>query len=276
MFGAHGEDLEALWAPDFSELLAPPPCVTASLQGLDFVSGSRARSRITLGGWDGWMNGGSRSGGPQAYSSADGGFEGDVYEGGRSIRFEGLIVETHATALWQRMDELGSILTAPRYGVLTVVEEHLGMSRQIRVTRLARPMITPLSDRIASYTLELEAADAPRLDTVQQSAVFTAGGVTLGNAGNLRAEVSLLVQGPRTLTRLTGPWGAWEYRGSVPAGQTRVIDMRRRRVRNPATSVHSRADAGGDWLFVPPGGTTVALSGSGTGAVSGVWRSAWA
>lgn len=275
MFGAHSQDLEAMFAPDLSDLFAPPPGVTVSLQGLDFVSGSRARSRISLGAWDGWTNGPARSGGPQSWALARGGYASAVYEDVRRIRLEGLIVEPYETALWQRMEELGSILGNSTYATMRVDEPHLQLSRQIQVTRLAKPMITPLSNRIASYTLELEATDYPRLDVEQQSVAIPAGGVDLTNIGTHDAELTLQIDGPRTQTTLTGPWGSWEYRASIPDGSTRLVDMRRRLIRDPATSGHSRADAGGDWLSLPPGTTQVALSGSGTGGVTAMWRSTW-
>ena len=266
------------WLPDPQPLFAPPPCVTVSIQGLDFVSGPRSRSRISLGGWDWWINGATARGGPVEWESADGGIEGDVYEDGRSIRLEGLIVERSTAALWERMEELGAVLASPRWDWMVVDEEHLGLSRQIRVCRLARPMITPLSSRLASYTLELRSAGFPRLDTMEQSVVVPAGGVDLVNAGNHPAAVTLTMRGPLTNPGLSWPGGSWVHRGSVGSGQTITVDMWRRVVRDPATSRQSRnlvVASSTDWLRLAPGTTRVSRTGTGAGSITAAWRSSW-
>lgn len=268
---------EPIWydEPCSVDLFAPPPCVTASLQGLDFVSGSRARSRITLGGWDGWTNGPVRDGGPVRWEHADSGTKADVYEQNRRITFEGLIIEPTAQLLWERMEELGAILNSPRWDQLVVEEEHLGLIRQIEVTRLQKPMITPRSSRIAAYTLELEAASSLRVDVDSQTVTVVAGGVDARNLGNADAPASAQLVGPLTNPGIGWPGGAWTYNGNIPSGTTLYVDMDRRVVRNPATTGHTRHLASGSWLTIPPGTRRLARTGSGSGRITVTWRNSW-
>jgi hypothetical protein len=256
-------------------LFAPPPCVKVSLQGLDFVSGSRERDRITIAGWDGWTNGTSRTGGPVAWEHADAGVKADVFEESRRITLEGLIIERTPVALWERMEELGAILTRPRWAQLVVEEEHLGLVRQIEVTRLQKPMITPRSSRLAAYTLELEAAGFLRQDVESQTATLTAAGVDVRNLGTAPAPTSAQLVGPLTNPGITWPGGAWTYTGTIASGTTINVDMDRRVVRNPATTGHSRQLVSGSWLAIPPGTTRLTRTGSGSGRVSVTWRSSW-
>ena len=274
---------EPLWyddAPCSADLFAPPPCVTASLQGLDFESGSRARSRITLGGWEGWTNGPARTGGPVPWEHADGGIKADVYATGRRITLEGLIIEPSPGRLWERMEELGSILTSPRWDQLVITEEHLNLVRQIEVTRLQQPMITPRSSRIAAYTLELEAADSRRTDVDVQSATISTAGTALQNIGTVDADLNFTLTGPLTTPGFSWSGGAWSYGGNLAAGERLFVDATRRTVRDPDTTGHSREKllglGAGSWPRLAPGTTTFWRTGSGAGSISVSWRSSWA
>lgn len=271
-----GYDLMDEWAPDYRSMTAPPPQVAATLEGLTFMSGSVERSRITLSGWDGWMNGSDSRVDDGQWENADGGITTDVFFTGRSIRLEGLIIERTTRSLWERMEELGTVLTRPRWGWLTVEEGLLGgLTRQIYVRRARRPMVTPVSSRIATYTLELVSAEYPRLAPDGFSTVIPAGGVELMNEGDWPAALGGTIVGPRTNPGFSWPGGAWKYTGSVAAGQTLFLDFQRRLVRDPATTAHSRALAQGTWLALPPGRTTVSSTGTGSGSQTLSGRSSW-
>ena len=257
------------------------PCTVVSLQNLT-IYGSKPPcdgTHFSLTGWDGWTNGVDRTGGPVPYENADGGVEGDVWEAGRSITLEGDIEATNHAEMMAAQEQLGAILTSPRWDWLRVDEEHLGMSRQIRVMRPRTPRITPMGLTYAVWTLTLQAATFPRLDTVEQSVVVPAGGVDLVNAGNHPAAVTLTMRGPLTNPGLS--WGreSWTYQGSIASGQSIVVEMWRRKVMDPGTSRHSRnravASANG-WLHLPPGITRVSRTGTGSGTVTAAWRSSWA
>ena len=256
------------------------PCTVVSLQDLT-VYGSRPPydgTHFSLTGWDGWTNGVDRTGGPVPWENADGGVEGDVWEGGRSITLEGDIEAASHYEMMEAQERLGAVLTSPRWDWLVVDEEHLGLSRQIRVHRPSRPRITDLGITFAVWTLTLQAATFPRLDTTEQSKVIPSSGVDLVNAGNHPAAVTLTLRGPLTNPGLSWPGGSWVYRGSVGSGQTISVDMARRVVRDPATSRQSRnlvVASSTDWLRLAPGTTRVSRTGTGAGSITAAWRSSW-
>lgn len=253
------------------------PCITVQLQDLEMRSGPDRRIPwISLSRLDGWTDGAPPRSGDGQFETADGGIEPDVHLGGRSIRVEGMIHEACADDLWERMEQVSSVLSSPRWDWLIVEEEHLGLLRQVRVRRSDVPRVTPVTRTVASLTLALQSADWRRVDVDLQSVIIPSSGRALENLGTVPADVMLLMKGP-----LTNPgirWGnrAWTYSGSVPSGVTIQVDMSRRSVRNLQTAVHSRRLAQGDWLRLPPGSTTVSRTGTGAGTITAQWRSSWA
>lgn len=264
------------WCPPIWR--APDPCVVVTLPGgIELVSeeGPTA-AEFNLSSWDGWTNGPDVRGGGVEWEAADGGVSGDVYLAGLSLMFEGMIVASSASRLWELQEELGSILTRDRWGWLRVDEEHLGLSRQVWVARGGRPTLTPLTDRIARYSVQFQSPSPYRLGVDLQTATIPSGGVNLQNLGNQDAALRVDLVGPLTNPGLSWPGGAWQYSGSVPSGTTLQVDMERRTVWNPASSAHSRNLAAGTWFLLPPGTTRVSRTGSGSGTIKARWRSTWA
>ena len=256
----------------------PDPCIAVTLPGgLELLAGGGSGSEFTLASWDGWTNGPEVRGGGVEWEHGDGGVPGDVHLSGRNLAFEGLIKGRSANHLWELQEELGSVLTRQRWGVLRVDEEHLGLSRQVEVARGGRPTITPLSRTVARYSVQLQSASPLKVDVDQQSATITTSGVTLSNKGNADAYPVVSLVGPLTNPAIVWPGGLWQYNLSVPAGTTLTVEMDRKRVRNLATTEHSRNNVSGshNWLALPPGDTVVTRTGAGSGTITAKWRSAW-
>ena len=273
----HGHYLDD-YTPCNPWMPVPDPCVVVTLPGGLELSAELgpARSGLTLAGWSGWDEGPEVTGGAVPYESADGGAEGDVYLQGRNLAFSGLIIGSSPAHYWELRQELGSLLTVERWGVLRVDEQHLGLARQVRVARGGRPVLgDPLSDRIGSYQVQLQSASYLLTDVDLQTVTVPAGGVDVRNIGTAPAHVTARLVGPLTNPGLSWPGGAWTYGATIPSGTTITVDMHRRTVRNRATTAHSRNLASGSWLAIPPGTTHVSRTGSGAGRIELDWRSSW-
>lgn len=250
------------------------PCTIITLQGLDIVSdGSGPVGFSTLEGWEGGV---AAQGGPEPWEHADGGVMGAVYYGPRTITIEGDIDAPSHEEYAELVAELGTVLSRPRIDTLVVDEAmHLGLVRQVQVTRTRPVQISQVGYRHGIFTLTVEAASHLREGVDQQFATITTAGVPLRNIGTADAHPVVSLVGPLTNPGLSWPGGAWSYSGTVPSGTTITVDMARRTVRNPATTVHSRNLAAGSWLALPPGDTLVKRTGSGSGRIETRWRSTW-
>ena len=265
------------WVPSHSLRTRPEP-IRATLQGIEFGR-SVDGVEYTITEFDGWTNGASARGGRVSRPYSDGGFSSRVDMDSRSLRLAGLITAPTQRRLWVEMERLGAVLTSPRWDYLVVDEDFLGMSRQVEVSRIARPQITELAPLVASYTLDLEAADYPRLSVDEQVVSIARGSsAPVVNAGDYPAVLEAMFYGPLTQPRLRFGGdlpGTWRYGANINAGQRLQVEFDRRIVRNPDTQGHSRVYASGDWPRLAPGQTTFHLEGSGTGRVELKWRSAW-
>lgn len=256
------------------------PCTRVELQGLEFLgSGTPSTTHYGLTSWDGWDNGADGTGGAAAFELADGGVEGDVFFGPRAITLEGDIAASSHAELMEAREALGSILTRPRWDWLRVSEDHLGLDRRIRVSRVRRPSITNVGYTDAIWSLQLQAAAFPRLAEVESTAVLRAGeSKVLANLGTYPGDLTVNLTGP--LSGVSLSWtgasaGTWRYADAIPAGQSRVVEFTGRVVYNPANGAHSRVRASGAWAQLWPGDTTLKLNASGTGTARAIWRSAW-
>lgn len=253
----------------------PEPCMLITLQDITMVSSSVGIFGVST--LDGWRNGVAATGGPAPFENADGGVMGDIYAGGRSIVVEGDIDAPDHEAYMRAEEQLGALLTRPRTAQLVVDERfHLGVTRQIEVTRLRPPQITQMGPSYGIFTLTLEAATYLRLGVDEQSVTVPTGGVDLLNIGNDDAHVTARLIGPLTNPGLSWPGSSWRYTGTVSSGQTLTVDMHRRTVRDLGTAAHSRNQAAGTWLSLAPGTTRVSRTGTGSGRIELGWRSSWA
>lgn len=261
----------------------PPPVhelsrVTIGLQDVTMHGSMRDAPVYGLTDWDGWSNGTNTRGGPEPHATGDGGVTGRVDMAGRNIRLEGLLKARDLTELWQMREQLGAILTRPRADWLTVQEDMLGTARQVWVTRPTAPQITvDATRRRAIFTIELEAADWRRVDMTQSTLNRQPGqNGPLVNTGNVEAALAAVLTGPLTNPKIAiSGQGAWEYIGTIAAGQTIGVDFENRLVRDTANGVLLRKQAKGTWPHVAPGTATATITGSGTGTVDLRWRSSW-
>ena len=253
-----------------------PDCLSVSIQGVTLVA--EGSSLFGLSDWDGWGGGGSTVGGVEDYPDRDGGFPTEVVYSGREITLEGTIAAGSHEEFAAARERMEKLLTNPREDWLRVQENHMGLGRQILVHRARPAMVTPLSDRAGKYTLSLRSATYPRL-AVEESELALRPGESgrQENVGDYPANMSVFLNGPLTNPRLT--WSSqfwWQFNGTIPSGETRVVDMTRRMIRNPAAGTRLDLAGTGTWPKVDPGYRTVAMSGSGSGSARLVWRSSWA
>lgn len=252
----------------------PEPCMLVTLQDIKMVSSSVGTFGIST--LDGWRNGVAATGGPAPFDNADGGIMGDTHFGGRSVVIEGDIDAPDHEAYMRAEEQLGALLTRPRAAQLVVDERfHLGLTRQIEVTRLRPPQISQIGPSYGIFTLTLEAATFPRLGVDAQSVTVPTTGVDMVNLGNVGADLTAKLVGPLTNPGLSWPGGSWTYQGSVASGQTITAEFWRRRVVDEATGDHERTRAQGTWFEVPPGTTRISRTGSGSGRIELTWRSSW-
>lgn len=254
----------------------PEPCTVVSLGDIEMVSSGAGLYGLTSP-IDGWANSGTSPGGPASWATADGGIMGDAWFQGRSLTIEGDIEARDHAEYAEAVERLGAVLTYPRTGVLRVDEVvHLGLVRQIEVTRTRPVQISALGHAHGIFTIQLEAADFVRTDVDLQSVTVPTGGVDVRNIGTAPAATTARLVGPLTNPGLSWPGGSWSYQGSVASGQTILVEMWRRRVVDEATATHSRMRAQGSWLAVAPGTRNIKRTGSGSGRVELEWRSSWA
>lgn len=253
----------------------PEPCTIVSLDGIEMVSSGAGLFGLTAP-IDGWANSGTSTGGPVPWETADGGIMGDTPFQGRSLTIEGDIEAATHEEFAEAVEQLGSILTYQRTAILEVDETvHLGLVRQIAVTRVRPVQITALGPRHGIFTMQLEAADFLRTSVDENRVVVTTAGVDLRNIGNARADLLIKMQGPLSTPGLDWSGGHWTFDSDINTSVAIEADMARRIVRNPVSGAHHRHRATGSWLRLPPGVTRVRRTGGGTGTVTAVWRSAW-
>lgn len=249
------------------------PCIVVSIGGIEAVSNGPTHGYGLLSPIDGWEGGAPATGGPAPFEQADGGGRGDVYYSSRTLIIEGDILARDHEDLADMIAELSRL---GRYETLTVDEAvHSGHVRQMDVARMRPVQITQMSTTYAVWTMTLQTTDWPRVGVDELSQVITSGTV-LRNAGDVPAYLTLTLVGPLTNPGVTWPGGSWRYGASIPAGQTRQVDMRNRVVRDPATSTRYRRHAAGDWPTVPPGDTAFSRTGTGSGSITARWRPTWA
>lgn len=256
--------------------LSRPECMEVTVQGLT-IRGAGA-GPLRLHGIEGWGGGSATRGGFSEYPDADGGFPTEVTYSGRDITIEGSVRATDHHDLWRMREQIETLLTSPREDWLRVRDSHLNLDRQILVHRARPSQVTLRGPRYGIFTLSLRSATYPRLAVDESELVLRPGGSgRQENVGDYPANMSVLLNGPLTNPRLT--WSSqfwWQFNGTIPSGETRVVDMTRRIIRNPAAGTRLDLAGTGTWPKVDPGYRTVAMSGTGSGSARLVWRSSWA
>lgn len=256
--------------------LSRPVCLEVSLQGVTMHGEGDSLYGVTS--LDGWAGGAASRGGVEEYPDTDGGFPTDVTYTGREITVEGEILAPSHDALWKAREELETLLTSPREDWLRVRDSLTAPERQILVHRPRPVQVSLFGDRYGIFTLSLRSATYPRLAVEESELVLRPGGSgRQENVGDYPAAMSVFLTGPLTNPRLT--WSSmfwWQFNGTIPSGETRVVDMTRRMIRNPAAGTRLDLAGTGTWPKVDPGYRTVVMSGTGSGSARLVWRSSWA
>ncbi|MEL4357029.1 MULTISPECIES: hypothetical protein [unclassified Luteococcus] len=261
----------------FGCLQPPDPCLTITLDGIEFTGSAPQGFGYGITGWSGWIDGAEATGGPAPYELRDGGYETPLYGSGRTITLEGVIVARTGQELWEASDALGRILAIGRWAPMVVTEDQLGLERMMRVCRTRKPMITPRgSRRAADFTLEVQSARWEKLSPAKHYQRFYSGqAFPVENQGDYPGQMNAELVGPLTNPQLSWPGGSWTYRASIPAGEKRTVTFWDRNVRNPATTANSRLAVAGDWPYAQPGSHSYTLTGQGAGYVDLWWWSAW-
>lgn len=249
------------------------PCITVEIGGIEIASSGNTYGYRLTSDVDGWEGGAPASGGPTAFEGADGGVRGDVYYSPRVLTIEGSI---RAKSHEDLVDMIAELSRLGRYETLTVDESvHSGHVRQVDVARMRPVQITTLGPTYAKWTMTLQTTDWRRVEDVLQVETVTTAGTPLRNLGTAPAALTLHLTGPLTNPGISWAGGAWQYTGTIAAGQTISVDLERRVVRDPATTTHYRRFAAGTWLSLAPGLTTMWRTGTGSGTITARWRSSW-
>lgn len=231
-----------------------------------------------------------------------GSWAGPTYLAARVITLAGKVIAPDLASLDGALDRLGAAASLTDT-LLTVAET---VPRQCVVRRSGRPLMRHETDRIASYSLLLTAADPRRYSTTLQSqstglpvssggltlpitmpltitAGVTSGTITLTNAGTIATRPVFTIAGPvvspvilvqypdSTVKQLA-------YGDTLVTGDSLVIDTDAHTVTLNGT-VSRRRYLSGTWPEIPPGATVtvqwVASAPSPTALLTGTCRSAW-
>lgn len=231
-----------------------------------------------------------------------GAWAGPAYLAARAITLTGRIIAPDLPTLDSAIDQL-SAAAALSDTLLTVTET---VPKQCTVRRSGRLLLKWDTDRIASYSVLLTAADPRRYDTVLQSqstalpstsggltlpitlpititATTVSGTITLTNAGTIATRPVLTITGPVTspvivATRPDGSTTQLSYSDTLGSGDVLVIDSGARTVVLNG-SVSRRLYLSGTWPEIPPqSSVTFSWSASSydpAALLAGTCRSAW-
>jgi len=232
-----------------------------------------------------------------------GAWAGPTYLQPRVLTVAGTIAADTAAALEAALEQLQAAASLSDT-TLTVYES---VPRRLTVRRSGRLLIERATDRIASYSVLLTAADPRRYSTTLQSqstplpsvtggltlpitlpititATTASGTITLANAGTIATRPVLTVTGPNgggfviVATRPDGTITQQTYTDTLNSGDVLVIDSATRRVTLNG-QVSRRLYLSGMWPEIPPA-SQLTFSWSATtydpaALLTGTCRSAW-
>lgn len=254
----------------------------------------------TLSNIKGWFDGwGASQSGVTNRDHQDGGYADPVYAAPRVVEIKGgMQADTwdQITKSWDLLLEglpLSDLVPMPVFTGGGAVPEQFLSIRQHQI-----PLIERFDDT-ATFSLSVIAPDPRKYDMIEQSATLalpiSSGGLSvpvtvpanvnassaqsggaLVNAGNLTTYPILAVTGPCPSCSITNLTTGRSIRvlEAVPAGQTLLIDTRRR---TASQSGQARRVIGA-WWGLEPGSNSVIFQASGYDAAARLtvtWRSAW-
>lgn len=221
----------------------------------------------------------------------------------RVITPQGTIVAPDRASLEQALDQFQATVSLTD----TTLVVYETVPKQCTVRRTGRLLIERQTDRVATYSAMLTAADPRRYSTTLQSqsaglprvtggtalpwtlpltitSGSTSGTLTLTNAGTIAAKPVLTITGPATppiaivIQYPDGSTRQLTYSDTLSAGDQLVIDCAAHTVQlNGSTS--RRRYLAGQWPEIPPSSTVAiqwnANSYSSSALLTGTCRSAW-
>lgn len=225
-----------------------------------------------------------------------------VYLNQRPITLTGKIEAPNLSALDGAVEQL--IAAAALTDTTLIVYETT--PKQATVRRSGKPLLRPVTDRIAEYSLLVTAGDPRRYSTTLQSqstalpsvtggltlpitmpvtisATTVAGSITLTNAGTIATRPVFTLNGPVTTPAIsvqypTGTVRALLYSDSLDVGDVLVIDSDAHTVVLNGTASR-RLYLSGQWPEIPPGSSVTvswtAASYDANALLTGTCRSAW-
>ena len=240
----------------------------------------------------------------QAREFDHGSWASPVYLSERPITLAGKIVAPDITALDGAMEALrtAAALTAT---TLTVYE---AIPKQCTVRRSGKPLIRPISDRVAEYSLLVTAADPRRYATSLQSdttglpattgglavpatppltlsATTVSGTIDAPNAGTIETRPTFIIAGPVTQPQILvqQPDGSVQsliYSQNLVAGEELVIDCDAKTVILDGTASRRRyLSVPLGWPYIPASDEAViqfqSTAYDAAAMLTAQWRSAW-
>jgi hypothetical protein len=255
----------------------------------------------TLGTLEGWDSADVRT--QYTERQADhGAWAGQAYYQARVITVGGTITAMDQAGLDGALEQLRSAVSLDD----TLLTVHETISRQVTVRSSGRLLISRPSDRIATWSALLTAADPRRYSTVLQhtstglpvasggislplvlplvlTASTASGQLTLTNEGTIGTRPTFQITGPVTAPALVvqyadGSTGQLAYSDTVGAGDVLVIDAAERTVTLNGL-VSRRRYLSGAWPEIPPASTVTVQWSASTydpaAQLDGYCRSAW-
>jgi hypothetical protein len=288
-----------------------PFTVGQDLGGLSVDLGAIPLGRVDANGvawslqsFDGWDSAEVRS--EYTEREADhGAWASPVYLGSRPITLAGTVTAPDRTTL---EDALERLRTAAALGDTTLVVYELSGSKQATVRRSGKPLMAYVTDRIATYSVLMTAADPRRYSTSLQSGTTglptTTGGLTFPatfpitfSATTVSGQINAVNSGSmdtRPVLTIAGPVVAPTVSTLYPDGTVRQLiyslDLATGDVLTIDTDAHTVILNGGvsrrRFMSVPSGWPTIPAASSvnyqfqsstynATAMLTATWRSAW-
>ncbi|MGW1134552.1 phage distal tail protein [Streptomyces griseoluteus] len=227
-----------------------------------------------------------------------------VYLGARPLTLAGVIEAPDRGTLQTAMDQLSAAVSLTDT-TLTVWEQ---VPKQVTVRRSGKPLMQYTSDRIATWSVLVTAADPRRYETTQQtgttglpsttgglafpatfplafSATTVSGQIVASNAGTIGTRPVITITGPVSAPSVSAlyPDGSLRqllYSLDLAVGDSLVIDVDAHSVLlNGGVSRRRFLTVSGGWPAVPPGASVAfqfqAATYNPTAQLTVAWRSAW-
>lgn len=254
-----------------------------------------------LQSFDGWDSAEVRS--EYTEREADhGAWASPVYLGSRPITLAGTVTAPDRATL---EDALERLRTAAALGDTTLVVYELAGSKQATVRRSGKPLMAYVTDRIATYSVLVTAADPRRYEATQQSgqtalpsttgglvlpaampwtisATTVSGQITATNRGTIATRPQFTIAGPVQQPQVAvlyedGTVRTLAYSDTLGTGDVLTVDTDAHTVMLGAAS--RRRYLSGQWPEIPPGKTVTisftAAAYNATASLTALWRSAW-